>query len=327
MNVQHLSSGGLISNYHCSSTCAHCLYNCSPSRERDYVSFDDATSILGKIKSMGCHSIHIGGGEPLLDHQKLIDGALKAAAALGVQIEYVETNSSWFKSPEQAKEIIGKLMDNGVSTLLVSISPFHNEYIAFKKLKGVVAAAHSAGMNIFPWIIDFYEYIDQLDDAKPHALAEYAKRFGQDFVDSLPNRYRLTRKGRALKTFAHLMPQTPVESILERSAPCRELDETWHFHVDVHGNYIPGLCTGLSIAVEDLGKELPDSAYPYLNALHGKGVAALVEAAKELGYAPAKKAYASKCELCIETRAYLANVANVKSADLNPRQFYAEYAS
>ena len=326
MIVNRLASGGLISNYHCSSTCAHCLYNCSPSREKDYVSFDNAKNILTKVKSLGCHSIHIGGGEPLLDHEKLIAGALKAAAALNVEIEYVETNSSWFKNHEQACEVLRKLMDCGVSTILVSISPFHNEYIPFKKLKGVVAACHSVGMNFFPWLSDFYEDIDQLDDSKPHSLAEYAGHFGQSFVDALPSRYRLTRKGRALKTFAHLMRQIPIEDILKRSAPCRELDETCHFHVDVHGNYIPGLCTGLSIAVDDLGGKLKEEDYPFLTALHGKGIATLVEEAKSFDFKPIKKAYASKCELCIETRAFLVNVAKVKSKDLNPSQFYSEYS-
>ena len=325
MIVNNLASGGLISNYHCSSTCTHCLYNCSPLREKDYVSFDDAKRILGKVKSLGCQSVHIGGGEPLLDHEKLIAGALKAAAAMGVAIEYVETNSSWFKDHTQACNVLRKLMDSGVSTVLVSISPFHNEYIPFKKLKGVVAACHSTGMRLFPWLEDFYEDIDQFDDSKPHPLSEYTARFGQTYVDNLPARYRLTRKGRALKTFAHLMPQVPLESILEKSAPCRELDETWHFHVDCHSNYIPGLCTGLSIAVDELGKELAPKEYPFLSSLHDKGITALLEAAKPFGFKPAKKAYASKCELCIETRAFLVNTAKVKTKDLNPSQFYSEY--
>jgi len=325
MRVDSLASGGLISNYHCSSACAHCLYNCGPAREKDYVSFEDAKRILGKVKSLGCRSVHIGGGEPLLDHEKLINGALKAAASVGVEIEYVETNSSWFKSQEQAKEIVRKLMDNGVSTLLVSISPFHNEYIPFKKLKGVVHACHSAGMNIFPWISDFYEDIDQFDDSKPHSLKEYAERYGQSYVDALPSRYRLTRKGRALKSFSRLMKPVPLAEILAQSSPCRELDENWHFHVDVHGNYIPGLCTGIAIAIDDLDKELPENDYPFLSALHEKGIAALLERASVSGYKPAKDSYVSKCELCIEARAFLANRSGPKTKDLNPKQFYDEY--
>ena len=236
-----LASGGLISNYHCSSTCAHCLYNCSPSREKDYVSFDNAKNILTKVKSLGCHSIHIGGGEPLLDHEKLIAGALKAAAALNVEIEYVETNSSWFKNHEQACDVLRKLMDNGVSTILISISPFHNEYIAFKKLKGVVTAGHATGMRLFPWLSDFYEDIDQLDDSKPHSLAEYASLFGQSYVDALPSRYHLTRKGRALKTFAHLMPQIPIEDILKRSAPLQGAGRNLPFPRGLSRKLHPGL--------------------------------------------------------------------------------------
>ena len=90
-------------------------------------------------------------------------------------------------------------------------------------------------------------------------------------------------------------------------------------------NQCPGLCTGLSIDVEDLGKELPESDYPFLNALHRKGIAALLEAAEGHGFKPAKSAYASKCELCIEARTFLANKVKVLTKDLNPRQFYSEY--
>ncbi len=324
MIVDSLASGGLISNYHCSSACAHCLYNCGPGRERDYVSFEDAKRILGKVKSLGCNSVHIGGGEPLLDHGKLINGALKTAAAVGVAIEYVETNSSWYKSPEQAKEIVRKLMDNGVSTLLVSISPFHNEYIPFKKLKGVVAACHSVGMNIFPWIEGFYRDIDQFDDAKPHSLAEYEERYGEGYVAALPSRYRLTRKGRTLKTFAKDMPEIALERILAESSPCRELDETWHFHVDVHGNYIPGLCTGLSVKVEDLGGKLDEKEYQFLCALHEGGVKALFELASSTrGWKPQKREYVSKCELCVEIRGFLVNDAEIRSKDLNPVEYYS----
>jgi hypothetical protein len=323
MRIKSLASGGLISNYHCSSTCAHCLYNCSPSREKDYVSFDDALRILGKVKALGCQSVHIGGGEPLLDYEKLRDGALKAAAKLGVGIEYVETNSSWFKSHEQACGVLRELLDNGVSTILVSISPFHNEYIPFKKLKGVVAAAHSVGMNLFPWIADFYQDIDRFDDAKPHKLSEYAALFGDAYVSALPSRYRLTRKGRALKTFASQMPQIPLERIVAESSPCRELDETWHFHADVHGNYIPGLCTGLAIAVDDLGKELERESYRYLLALHEGGVARLLAEAAESGFKPKKTAYASKCELCVEARGFLAVEAKAATKDLRPLEYYS----
>ena len=41
---------------------------------------------------MGCPSVHIGGGEPLLRPDKL-QAVLEAASDCGVGIDYVETNS------------------------------------------------------------------------------------------------------------------------------------------------------------------------------------------------------------------------------------------
>jgi hypothetical protein len=121
------------------------------------------------------------------------------------------------------------------------------------------------------------------------------------------------------------MPRRPLAEILAASAPCRELDDAYHFHVDVHGNYIPGLCTGLSIAVEDLGGDLSPAKYPHLLSLRENGVAELFEIAQGRGFVPRPDAYVSKCELCVEARAFLVNSARLDAADLKPSLFYAEY--
>jgi len=89
-------------------------------------------------------------------------------------------------------------------------------------------------------------------------------------------------------------------------------------------NQTPGLCTGLSIKVDDLGGKLSKGEYPFLCALHGKGVAGLLEQAKEsFGVEPARDAYVSKCELCIELRGRLAIEKEVRSKDLNPVEYYS----
>ncbi len=92
--IKRLFSGGLITNYSCSSNCQHCLYACSPRRRPDYINEDDALKYFGLIGSMGCNAVHIGGGEPFLQPEKL-SLVLKAASQAGVKIEYVETNSLW----------------------------------------------------------------------------------------------------------------------------------------------------------------------------------------------------------------------------------------
>jgi len=35
LKIGRLASGGIITNYFCTSTCRHCLYNCSPRWEKN----------------------------------------------------------------------------------------------------------------------------------------------------------------------------------------------------------------------------------------------------------------------------------------------------
>ena len=166
--LKKLKSGGLITNYFCSSSCGHCLYNCSPHWEKRYIDGETARQNLEKIRSLGCRSIHIGGGEPLLKPHKL-QTVLEVARAVGVSIEYVETNSSWFKGKDSAINLLSQLRDKGLHTLLVSISPFHNEQIPFARIQGVIDAAQHAGIGIFPLVTDFVSDLTRFDPDRPHS--------------------------------------------------------------------------------------------------------------------------------------------------------------
>jgi len=126
--IKKLRSGGLITNYFCTSSCKHCLYNCNPQWEKRYIDPIAAEKSLKTLRMLGCRSVHIGGGEPLLRPEKLA-AVLEIADALGVSAEYVETNSSWFKELDSATARLRRLHNQGLNTLLVSISPFHNELI------------------------------------------------------------------------------------------------------------------------------------------------------------------------------------------------------
>ena len=132
--IKRLMSGGIITNYFCTSSCKHCLYNCSPQWEKRYINPKTAEKSLQTVRSLGCRSVHIGGGEPLLRPDKL-GSVLEIAAHVGVSVEYVETNSSWFQEKKFAEDLLIRLRKQGLNTLLVSISPFHNERIPFSKVK------------------------------------------------------------------------------------------------------------------------------------------------------------------------------------------------
>ncbi|RLB12091.1 MAG: radical SAM protein [Deltaproteobacteria bacterium] len=320
--IKRLASGGLITNYYCTSRCRHCLYACSPNWEKKYIDLETTEKNLRKIKSLGCRSIHIGGGEPFLnpDGLKMV---LETAESVGVRIEYVETNSSWFKDRGSACRILLSLKEKGLSTLLVSMSPFHNEHIPFWKVKGVMEACHVAGIGVFPWIREFYDEITGLGDETTHTLPEYEDRYGPDYMRRLPSRYWIHFGGRAVKTFVNVFGTRPLEEILsDGRRGCTELLDVSHFHFDLFGNYIPGLCAGLAIDGNDLGQPLSRQEYPILYTLFERGVAGLYELATEQYGFKAASGYMSKCHLCLEIRRYLALSVNIDSMELRPLPFY-----
>jgi hypothetical protein len=324
--IKHLASGGVVTNYHCVSRCGHCLYNCSPDRSRNYLDRVLAEKIFRRIKDLGCRSVHIGGGEPLLHPVKLVEVAA-AAADMGVGIDYVETNSAWFVDAAQAAAVVADLRAAGVAALLVSISPFHNAYIPYDRVSGVIDACRRVGMAVFPWVNAFVRDLTRLDVHRPHAMAEFEEIFGADYLKRIPDRYWIHMGGRALETFGTVYPKLAPAKILEDSpASCaRALGDTSHFHIDLYGNYIPGLCAGLVLQMEHLGDALPVGRYVLLERLAARGIRGLFEWAEaRYGYRPQRGAYLNHCDLCTEIRGFLWRIEDQVFAELGPDGFYAE---
>jgi len=324
LNIRHLMSGGIITNYFCTSRCGHCLYNCSPQWEKEYITAQIAEKNLRTVRSLGCRAVHIGGGEPLLRPDGLAE-VLKVAAKMGVAVEYAETNASWFKDIESAVVLLTDLRTRGLGTLLVSISPFHNEHIPFYKVKGVIEAARQAGVGIFPWVTDFLSDLTQLDPHKTHDMQAFSNVFGRDYPLRVLERYWVHMGGRALETYRPLLGHKTLQQVLdEASATCHgELTNTSHFHMDLFGNYIPGLCSGLAIAVEDLGQPLAEESYPILTTLGRHGIRGLIKMAEDaIGYTPQKDHYINKCDLCTEVRTCLVHNGFIGSDELSPEEFY-----
>jgi len=323
LTIARLISGGLIINYHCTSACRHCLYRCSPRWPREYISPDVTWKNLLMIRDLGCSKIHIGGGEPLLNPDCVVS-VLDLAHEAEVDIDYVETNSSWYRGHDEACVLLDRLSAKGLSTLLVSISPFHNEHIPFYKVKGVIAACHEVGIAVFPWIAAFVSDICTFDVMTPHSLEEYQRHFGEEYVEQLPRRYWISPGGRALETFGRFTEAKTLNAIIDASAGgCKELAQVSHFHVDLFGNYIPGLCAGLSIRTNDLGKPLDPEKYPIITGLYAGGIGTLTAyAAREYGFTPKKRGYSSKCELCYEIRRALVVEKGSNSEEIPPHGHY-----
>jgi len=322
--IDRLHSGGVITNYYCTSSCGHCLYFCSPKWKKDYIETGMLAQILGKIRGLGCNSIHIGGGEPFLNLSGL-KVVVETCRSAGILVEYVETNSVWYRSMDSACEVLSSLKERGLSTLLVSMSPFHNEHIPFFKVKGVMEACKAVGISVFPWISDFYSEMDAFDDRKPHTLTEYENMYGSDYLMKLPSRYWVHPGGRALKTYSRIFGLRPYKEILlSNQEGCGELMDVSHFHFDLFGNYIPGLCSGLAIHYSDLGNTVPQEKYPFLHILFHQGVSGLFElVSDDYGFKPSA-GYISKCHLCFEIRRHLVIDKGVKAREFQPNDFYKQ---
>lgn len=320
--IKSLSGGGLIANYQCTARCRHCLYACSPQRRRDYISADRARETFAIIKTLYCNRVHIGGGEPLL-YPGLLADVLDAARMEGIAIEYVETSAAWFTDPDRARPVLEDLMQRGVDTLLVSISPFHNEFVPYHKTRGLIETCLQVGMEVFPWVLEFCGDLERFDPSRTHGLEEYLQVFGPDYVRSIPSRYWISFGGRALETFSGLFPQKRADAVVaEAGQGCLELMNTDHFHIDLYGSYVPSLCAGLSLDMQDLGAPFDPDAYPLISGLFGHGVGFLYEYARSRhGYVPGRL-FSGTCDLCTDIRRYLVLDQGFRSRELQPVGFY-----
>lgn len=320
--IKRLQSGGIITNYYCTSACGHCLYFCSPRWKKEYIDRKILVEAVKKIKSCGCRSVHIGGGEPFLNLAGL-KMVVETVRSLQVNIQYVETNSSWFQGLKSAIETLSSLRERGLSTLLISMSPFHNEHIPFYKVKGVIEACREADISVFPWISEFYPEIAAFDDRTTHPVSAYEEKYGDNYLSRIPSRYWIHFGGRALETFARVYGTRNYQDTLSANKEgCRELLDVSHFHFDLYGNYIPGLCSGLAIRCDHVGTALSQIDYPFLNTLFREGIGGFGNlAASKYGFQPSRE-YMSKCDLCFDIRKYLVLQVGVSSRELQPKGFY-----
>ena len=116
---------------------------------------------------------------------------------------------------------------------------------------------------------------------------------------------------------------TAVLSGIRRRYTALELQgELWY---DLYGNYIPGLCAGLAIAMEDLGRSLDANRYPVLDRLTATGIRGLYHAAAtEHGYVPQRSAFINHCDLCTDIRLFLIRKEDVSFNELKPAGHYAD---
>ena len=326
MPITRLSSGGIIANYKCPAACGHCLYGCSPDMEPGYIDETVAARLCEKLRSMGCHSLHIGGGEPFLNIKGLIR-LIKTIQANGLEIDYIETNAAWITDDDDRnRQILRDVTDVGGDCIMVSADPFHIEFIPFWKPKKLIELLKETDTPHFIWQERYLTLLGKLDPKKTYDSKALCEAVGYDVILKCAGEYGMGFNGRALNLLRKYGKKMPLPNVTE---PCAELKRTSHFHVDFLGRYIPPGCTGLGILAEDLDKELDPAKYPVISRLLSGGVKCLLEYAKQRGYQPSPTGsmpdgYVSKCELCFDIRRFLIASDRQAHPDLTPESFYKQ---
>ena len=301
--AERLRHGGIIANYKCTAACRHCLYACSPQRDGGYISRAAAKEISGLLREGGCHSVHIGGGEPFLDFDGLI-ALVETLTNAGIAAEYVETNAFWAKDGHKIEQQLQALSRAGADTLCISLDPFHAEYIPVKMPLYLAEICRRVNFGFFLWQEKYLPALSRLDFNKTHDRAELEHLISPDYIMKTAQNYRLHPGGRAINIEAEYSTLKPVDSIAN-SSPCNVLLSSNHFHVDLRGRFIPPGCTGIAIRLEDAVRGIPDGKYPAFDAILSGGISKLLQYARARGFVESSQGYVSGCAMCFHIRRWL----------------------
>jgi organic radical activating enzyme len=320
--INNLETGGLIVTYNCNSKCAHCVRSSSPTRDNKYIDSEMLQKSILKLKEVNCKSLHIEGGEPFLHPDKLI----KTVSILHknkIALEHIVTNAFWYRNSNDTTQILKQLQEFGLSTLLVKVSAFQNEFVPLNKVKRLVETADKVGINSLIWDAESYPEVACFDPGKTHTLKEYQKKFGEDYIRNMSSRFSLTLSGRAYNLFNKHMSKIPLNEIVKNGLGCKhEFTSKHHFHVDLYGNYIFPHTKGLTINVDDINKPLDAKKYPFLSVILTDGINGLYQlATRQYHFVPFQE-YISKCHLCYHIREYLVSIQKINSPDLQPVDLY-----
>ena len=319
-----LTSGGIIANYRCNASCRHCMYGSSPTAENGYMTIEMAKRVCDTLLRHGCQSVHIGGGEPFLRADDLA-ALVRVIRQSGLELEYIETNAGWLSRDDARNhETLRKVLDAGADCIMVSVDPFHIEFVPLYKPLALLRLLQESDTSYFVWKEQYLRTLATLDRERTYTPTELEDALGYNIADTCAREYGLGFNGRALNLLRRLHTRKPAEAFLT-DAPCSALRDTGHFHIDFLGQYVPPRCTGIGIAMEDLGawdSGFDAERYPVVSRLREGGLRTLHQLAQEHGFEADAGGYVSPCELCFDMRKML--VQRTECRDLTPNAFYTQ---
>lgn len=316
IKINHIGHGGIMVNYQCNAACRHCLYACSPKRDSGYMNEETAKKVAMILRKNGCCSVHIGGGEPFLQFDKLIN-VIKVFNKCGLTIDYIETNGFWAKDEKRAKEYLDTLYDYGIDALCISLDPFHAEYVAPALPLKLTEYCRKYNMGFFLWKQEFLKPLSKLDLYSKHTREEFEGAISQNYIKEMADYYGIYYGGRAINIEEEYGDLLPLERLIS-SSPCRNLTSTNHYHIDYMGRFIPPRCTGIYIPIDKAVSGIDTEKYKIFSKLYKGGVKSLYDFAIINGFT-AQKSYSSTCDLCFSIREFLSKTG--KFPELNAEHY------
>jgi hypothetical protein len=326
--IPPFSSLGLILSYQCSNECRHCLYACSPG----WTDWIDDRTLERVTDQIARHTrfltgVHLAGGEPFLRPETLL-AAVRALAARGLPIDYVETNAFWCRKDPEVKSAFQTLQAAGLPAVLVSASPFHAEFVPLDRVKRAIRAGRAvfgqAGVHVYT---DYFLHeLGAADSRYPLPFEDYIEIAGlEKAAFDIADRYGVVPNGRAPLELSVLYERKPASAFFEGDCSA-ELTSPHHAHIDLYGNTVVGLCAGISVGdgfdLDALFSGIDLTGRPVIRALVESGVRGLYDLARRrIGFEEDPEGYIAKCHLCLDIRRRLVE-SGAEDAELAPREFY-----
>jgi len=236
----------------------------------------------------------------------------------GVIVEYIETNGYWAGNRHETVRRLKELKRAGADTLCISFDPFHAEYVPIDLPLSLADSCREAGFRFFLWQERYYSMLSRLNGTRMYSRGELEALLSPGYVLETARSYGLSMGGRALSIEDEYSVREPTDSVTNNRS-CNSLTSGNHFHVDMHGNYIPPGCTGITIPLCEAVQGIPEGNYPIYEKLLAGGSAELLRYAVNAGFEVDAAGYTSSCALCCKIRHWFCEFS--PSPELDPEHY------
>ncbi|MBW2541752.1 MAG: radical SAM protein [Deltaproteobacteria bacterium] len=274
----------LLLTYECNFDCDHCFVWGSP-QQQGAMDWEQVCEILEQSKRLGgVEWIYFEGGEPFLDHPKLVK-AVQRANQMGFRVGIV-SNAFWATTVEEAIAQLEPLAGR-VEDLSISSDLYHADESSSPETRNAREAAQRLGIPV-----DFIS-IERPEAEDPTAV-----------IGQIPaGASGVMHRGRAAAKLTGRIAKTPWDGFT--ACPFEDLRDPERVHVDPFGNV--HICQGISLGnlfrtpLAQICADYIPEQHPIAGPLLEGGPAALTRRFE----IPHADSYADACHLCYETRCAL----------------------